>query len=330
MYRGILNIFVVFGMVFISNNLLAQNKELEGILTRETELKAEMNNLNFQEYFFEALKNNTTNNFKKAIENLEVCYQIDSLNVAVEFEFSKSYFSLKKYNEAVIFIDKALEKESENRHLLKYKVAILKAQRNYKEAIEIQKQLVLIKPIYSDELVLLYMQNKEFEKAESLIDEIEKKALGTLKLRRFKTYLNNRKKIKDKILENSKIVSRSTNIDSLLQKYNETKDYKILLEILSYDLKSGLFEKLYIDSKAGIELYPAQPVLYQLSGFALNKLKRYSEAIDVLTIGIDFVIDNNKMELSYYKELIVSYEGVKNRELAQKYKQKVEKLKRVN
>ncbi|WP_111706991.1 tetratricopeptide repeat protein [Lutibacter citreus] len=330
MYRGILNIFIVFGMVFISTISVAQNNDLQSILTGEKGQNEEMNSLEFQEHFFEALKFSTTNNFKKAIEELEVCYQIDTLNLAVEFEFSKNYLALQKYNEATIFIDKALEKESNNRYLLKHKVAILKAQINYKEAIEIQKKLVLIKPSYSNELVLLYIQNKEYDKAENLIDEIEKKALGTLKLRRFKAYLKTRKKYNDKIVETSKISSKDLNIDTLIKKYNETKDYKILLEILSYDLKSGLFEKLYLDSKAGIELYPAQPILYQLSGFALNKLNRYDEAIEMLTIGIDFVFDNNKMELNYYNELIISYEGINNKELVLKYKQKAEKLKGKN
>lgn len=134
-FKKLHNIFLV-GIVIFSSFSYAQN------IVNQEEL-----DLKFQEHFFEALKESTTNNYSKAIENLEKCAAIDSVNLAVDFEFSKNYLLLKKYYEAEIFINNALAKDSENRYLLKHKVKILKAQRNYKDAIEIQKQLVKIKPI---------------------------------------------------------------------------------------------------------------------------------------------------------------------------------------
>ena len=330
MKNVILSVFSVLGMLLISNISVAQNKELQGILTGENGQKEEMNNLKFQEYFFEALKDYATNNYKKAIENLEVCYQIDSVNMAVEFEFSKNYYLLKEYYLAELFVEKALKRELNNSHLLKHKILVLKAQQKYKDAIETQKQLITIKPSASEGLVLLYIQNKEFNKAEDLISEIEEKALGTLRLKRFKLYIENRKKTSEKVANSTSKLTENSSIDVLTKKFNETKDYKILLEILSYDVKNSLFDKLYTHSKEGLELYPAQPILYQLNGFALNRLKKYNEAIDVLTTGIDFVIDNNKMELSYYNELIISYQGINNKQLALKYKLKADKLKEAN
>ena len=290
----------------------------------------EVQDLKFQEYFFEALKQSATNNFSKAIENLEKCAAIDTVNLAVDFEFSKNYLLLKKYYEADVFINNALAKDPKNRHLLKHKVSILKAQRNYKDAIEIQKQLVQLKPIYTDELVLLYIQNREFSKAEDLIVEIEEKALTTLKIRRFKNYLTNRKKLNKKEAKTSKNQAENANIEALKNSYKKNKDFKTLLQILSYELENNLFELLQIDSKNALELFPAQPILYQLNGYALNKLKKYNDAIDVLTIGIDFVIDNNEMELNFYNQLIISHEGLNNTEEVLKYKQKAAQLKQAN
>lgn len=287
----------------------------------------EVENLKFQEYFFEALKETSINNYSKAVENLEKCNLIDAENIAVDFEFSKNYLLLKKYYEAEIFIDKALEKEPNNHHLLKHKVAILKAQRNYLDAIEVQKKLVEIKPIYADELVLLYIQNKEFTKAEDLITEVENKALTTLKIKRFKTYLTNRKKLlkqRDKITES---FPKIKDFEALKASYKKDKNFKTLLQILSYELENNLFEMLQSDSKNALELFPAQPVLYQLNGYALNKLKKYNEAIDVLTIGIDFVIDNNEMEVNFYNQLIISHKGLNNDKEVLKYKQKIDQLK---
>lgn len=315
------HIIILLGIGFFSNFSYAQNIDNQEVLA-----------LKFQEHFFESLKQTATNNYAKAIESLENCYQIDSVNLAVEFELSKNYLSLEKYFEAEIFIDKALEKEPKNRYLLKHKVALLKAQRNYKDAIEIQKQLVKIKPSYSDELVLLYIQNKEFERAENLITEIEDNALATLRIKRFKTYLINRKKLTKKKANNTNTQNPIENlgIESLRKEYQENKSYKVLLEILKYEIENSLFEMLNTDCKNALELYPAQPLLYKLQGFALNKLKKYNEAIDVLTIGIDFVIDNIEMEVDFYNQLIISYEGLNNKKEALKFQQKVEQLKQTN
>ena len=78
----------------------------------------EEKNLQFQTHFFEALKQTAIKNYGKAIEQLEKCNQLDSNSVAVDFEFSKNYLLLKKYFEADIFIEKALEIEPQNMHLL--------------------------------------------------------------------------------------------------------------------------------------------------------------------------------------------------------------------
>ncbi|UMB59777.1 hypothetical protein MHL31_11900 [Lutibacter sp. A80] len=316
--KKIHTIFLV-GIVLFSGFSYAQNTQ-----------NPEVENLKFQEYFFEALKETSTNNYSKAIESLEKCNLIDSENMAVDFEFSKNYLLLKKYYEAEIYINRALTKEPKNSYLLKHKVAILKAQNNYTDAVEIQKELVKIKPFYTDELVLLYIQNKEFKKAEDLITEIENKALTTLKVKRLKTYLINRKKLveqRDRITEN---FPKSTDIESLKASYKKNQNFKTLLQILSYELEHNHFEMLEADSKNALELYPTQPVLYQLNGYALNKLKKYNEAIDVLTIGIDFVIDNNEMEVNFYNQLIISYQGLNNTKEVLKYKQKIDRLKQVN
>ena len=187
-----------------------------------------------------------------------------------------------------------------------------------------------LKPIYNDELVLLYIQNREFSKAEDLIAEIEDKALTTLKIRRFKNYLTNRKKLNKKEVKTAKNQPENASIEALKNSYEKNKDFKTLLKILSYELENNLFELLHKDSKNALELFPAQPILYQLNGYALNKLKKYNDAIDVLTIGIDFVIDNNEMELNFYNQLIISHEGLNNTEEVLKYKQKAAQLKQAN
>lgn len=314
-----LHTFILVGIFFISSILCAQNlKEIEE------------DNLIFQTHFFEALKQKAIKNYSKAIENLEKCYEIKEQDMAVEFEFSKNYLFLNQFFEAELFINKALETAPSNQFLLQHKVLVYKAQRKFSEAIEIQKKLNKIEPKYADELVLLYIQNKNYVEAENLIAEIEKNALTTRRISSFKAYIENRKKaIASK---NSISTSKSTSqtIDDLRKEFLDRKEYKTLIQLLNKEVELEKYELLNSDSKKGIELYPVQPVLYKLNGLALNKLGKYNKAIIVLTIGMDFVIDDKTLEADFYSLIAISYEKLNNAKKALNYKQKAAALRKGN
>lgn len=304
-------------MVFISGFSYAQK-----INTQEE------NNLKFQTHFFEALKQKAIKNYNKAIESLELCSEIDSSNISVLFEFSKNHLELNNSFEAKLFIDKALALEHENRYLLQHKVAVLKAQRNFGKAIEVQKKIVQLQPKETEELVFLYIQNKNFDLAETLILKMEENAMATLRLKSFKNYLENRKLLQQNEGKNQDIAYENMDIESLKKTYSKSKEYKIMQKIISKEVKEELFEIVYADSKAALELFPEQPFLYKMNGFALNKLGKYKEAIAVLSLGIDFVIDNSAMEADFYEQLSISHEKLGNKSEAIKYRQRAAALKK--
>ncbi|RXP64454.1 hypothetical protein EC396_00315 [Lutibacter sp. HS1-25] len=316
------------GILVISKVSYAQ--ELDSIMafSQNKSSKKEDNSLKFQTYFFEALKQNAINNHSKAIESLEQCMAIDNNNTAVHFEFSKNYFGLKKYNEAQIFIDNALKNEPENVYLLNYKVLIFKRQRNFTDAIVVQKKLIKINPKYSEDLILLYLQNQEYENAEKMIVEVEKKALGSTKIIGYKKYLDRKLIGADTLNVAQNETENNVDLATLKKQFNLKKDYKVLVNILNYEAENNLFEMLVTDSANGLEFYPSQPFLYKMNGLALNKLAKYNEAIAVLTIGIDFVIDNNVLEADFYEQLAISYQGLNNKNEALKYQQKAAELRR--
>lgn len=281
---------------------------------------AEQNNLEFQQHFFEALKQKAINNFSKAIESLEKCNQLNADNVAVDFEFSKNYLLSKKYLEAEVFIDKALQKEPDNKFLKLHKVAIFKAQQNFIDAIKLQKELVVMYPNLSDDLVLLFIQNQDYKAAEDLILEIDKNGLKSLKTIGYKDYLVSRKETVSVV--NTQNTVENTTVESLRQEYKKSNDYAVLKQLLVLELNQQLFTNVYEYSKSGLELYPAQPFLYLINATALNKLKKYNDAITVLTIGIDFVIDDTAIEADFYQQFSIAYLGVDNKVEATKFKQK--------
>ncbi len=287
----------------------------------------EENDLKFQDYFFEALKQRAIYNYSEAIENLENCYQIDSTNLAVEFELSKNYLSEKKYFESEIFIDKALLKEPQNIHLLNLEVEIYKSQHKFEEAIKAQQKLIEINPSNSEKLITLYLQNKNFDKAKELISEIEKNGLGTLKISTYIRYLDRRRNPKNQTERQNS--SKNTSISDLKKQYSEKKDYKILKQILKQEFENKDFDSMFLDSKNGIELFPVQPYLYLMNAISAIELTKYTEAIAVLSIGIDFVIDDKNLEAQFYEQFSNAYQGLNNFDEAEKFNLKSKKLREV-
>ena len=287
---------------------------------------ADKNNLQFQGYFFEGLKQYAINNYAKAIENLESASMIDATSMAVEFEFSKNYFQLKKLNEATLFLNKALEKDPNNSFLLIHQVAIFKAQKLFDKAIEIQQKLALLKPSQADNLVLLYIENKKYSEAEKLIIQLETSGVVSEKLNEYKSRITAETLKSEPVKKTEHTKSTALDIESLRNEFLKNKEYVALKQLLEKVLSENKFDVLYADSSLGLTYFPAQPYVYKLNAMALHKLGKYSEALDVLTIGIDFVFDDNTMEADFYKQFSMNYELLGNKTEALKYQQKEQKL----
>ena len=118
----------------------------------------------------------------------------------------------------------------------------------------------------------------------------------------------------------------ATDIPALKKQVSDKGEFSILLKLLKLLHEAENFEELNNQSDAGLALYPAQPQLYHYKALALNKLGKYNDAIDVLTIGIDFVVTNNALKISFYERFEEAYIGLKNSEKAAEYNQKAADL----
>ena len=279
-------------------------------LTEEKELK-------FQQFFFKALSQKSIGNYQKAIENLESCNQILSNDVTVFFEFSKNYLHLNNKLLAKEYIHRALEKDQENIWMLKHLVKIYVKERDYLNAIKTQKKIISLNKKEREYLVRLYLQNREYKKAISLMNVLEEENVLPSNLKRFKIGLEKRKSslVKEDKLEN---------LNSYINKFNTNKSYKLLEKILRKSENNIEFILKY--SNEGISLYPAQPFVYLMNAKALNYQKNHKKALTTLQNGIDFVIDD-KMEADFYLEMAKAFKGLGNLIEEKKYKQKAKKLK---
>lgn len=298
-------------LTLFSINIFAQDSipEKED-LTEAAELK-------FQQFFFKALSEKAIGNHQKAIENLENCNQILPDDNVVFFEFSKNYLNLNNLLLAKEYIQRALSNDVDNIWMLKHLVKIHQKENDLKEAIKIQQKVVALNPKEREFLVRLYLYNRDYEKATSLMNVLQNEQALPSNLKNLKNRLENRKTPETKEL-------KLTDISNLEDQFKTNKSYKILEQILKISENNA--DVLFKYSEEGIKLFPAQPYVYLMKGKALNYQKKYKNALTILESGIDFVIDD-KMELDFYKEISKSYGGLGNVKEENRYKQKANKLK---
>ena len=60
-------------------------------------------------------------------------------------------------------------------------------------------------------------------------------------------------------------------------------------------------------SNKALEKYPSQPLFYLINGVALNKLNQPKKAIEILESGLDYIIDDAKMEADFYNQISIAY-----------------------
>lgn len=94
--------------------------------------------------------------------------------------------------------------------------------------------------------------------------------------------------------------------------------------VLHIDLKQ--FDMAYEKSNEALLKYPSQPELYLMNGLSLNKLNRYKEAIEQLSMGVDYIIEDKKMESDFYYQLSVAYQGLNKTKEAKKFADKASQL----
>ncbi len=318
--------FISFIFIFLVANhfAFAQNdNEFSLIKTPEQkEKEKEEKYLKFQDFFFKALKERAQENYEKAILALDDCNTIYKDNVAVNFEYVKNYYDLKEYENALDFVNKVLQQKPKERYVLEMVVKINKNLRNYKEAINFEKQLVKINPDYKNALVYLYILNNQKDQARNVYQELEKAQL-----------LDNRKDYFKRILFKTKNTEKKknvfTDVNSITfekKQFQKQKNFKNLKVLLEKEIKLQKYKELVIDSSEGLSLFPAQPYVYYVNGYALNKQKRYKDALSSLEEGLDYVLDEDKtLKNKFYKELAITYQGLGDQKNYKKYNNKIVK-----
>ncbi|WP_066223104.1 tetratricopeptide repeat protein [Formosa haliotis] len=408
----------------------------------------------FQELFFEALKQKGIENYNRAVEGFQKCIVLKPEESVLYFEMGKSYNKLKNFGAAEEALKKAVKLVPSNEWYLDELYDVYAQQNDYDKAIKTIKQLVKYHPDYKEDLATLYVRTKDYDEAIKVLDELDlefgisqnrdflrnqiydatgqkkeqiekleervdnnpdqesnylaliyrysesgdtEKAFETAKklleinpesqlvhLALYKFYLDDNQP--EKAIESMNIAMKSPQIKPEAKllvlsdfvkfvgenpQYEEdlvevsalvgdSNDAKTLVELAQYYLAKGEKEKaikyftealklegdnynitrnivvLHIDleqyelalKKASEALvkYPSQPELYLMAGLSLNKTNRYKEAIEQLNMGLDYVIDNPKLESDIYYQIAQSYLGLNQPKEAKRFSDKANNI----
>ncbi|QYA24920.1 hypothetical protein G3I01_05150 [Gramella sp. MT6] len=411
----------------------------------------------FQEYFFEALKQKGIENYEKAITALEKCLELEAEKAVVYFELGRNYRELEQFENSIVNLKKAQELAPKEEAILVYLFQTYGMTKDYEGAIATVKQLIPLDEAYKEDLANLYFLNENYDEALKLLDELDEEQGATTyrnSLRRqvfartnntgaqinnlqesisanpeveqnylnliyiyseqgedeeafrvarklletnpgsslahlalYKFYLD--KNDTDAAVASMKIVFESEEIDAeskfkvlndflsfvqdnpdyedelievagkltewenaprlfeQLGKYylkkNNREDalkffelglnedpgnFELIRNTLLLQLEYQKFESARDLSDLALESFPSQPMLYLFKAVALNNLNDFEAAEESLMEGLDYLIDDKRMEYDFYSQLALSYNGMNNATKAEEYRHMAENLKK--
>ena len=407
----------------------------------------------FEDSFYESLKQKGIENYDKAIIELEKCLKIQTNNATIYFELGKNYLEQKEYKKAYESFEKATKIDPNNRWFWVGMYDVCYENKEFEKAIPIVLKLIEFKKEYKEELVSLYMNTDQYDNALELINELNDQ-VGKLEMREiykaeilqdpkfhsaervnlleqikknpkeesnyialiflynknnqeelaqqiakkleleipnsdwakislFKLYLKNNdgenavkamnfvlgsmkidQKIKHRIFNEFLLfIKDKPQFDSDLEKavsyfdtdksievakelgkfYHNKKNWEKAIRFYEIQLKKipdeletalllfecytekGSFDVIEKKVETFIQIYPTQPQFYYYLGLAYNQKGAYKKAKDVLESGLDFVVDNPKLEINFNIQLGEAYNGLGDLKKKEYYFSKAER-----
>jgi predicted Zn-dependent protease len=310
-------------IVFFCFSIVSFGQEIDEGLTLLKD--SDDTRIKFENHFYDALKYKAIGNYSRAIIELEKCQQLFPKEYSLAFEFAKNYYFQNKFDEAALYIEEALHNDPESYWYLEQAKKIYVKQFKYSKAIEVQEDIIKLRPEKREDLVLIYIRANEIARAQTLIDELTRQGISSYRL---KSYQRSIVSLRKRSAPQEIVAVENETIQDLKVRFKSEKKFDVLKEILVFEYANRNEEALLKFSKEGLELFPAQPFVYLMQGRSFNFGKKYNDAIDVLINGIDFILEDKLLEAYFYEQLAISYEGLNQVEKARKSTEKSVELRK--
>lgn len=215
----------------------------------------------YKDSFYESLKQKGIENYDKAIVSLEKCIKLKPNDAVAYFELGKNYFALKEYQNAQSSFEKATQLDPKNKWFWLGIYDVSYETKNYPLAIETIQKIIPFDEEYKDDLISLYMITNQYDKALSVITEMNDKFGKSEDRERYKLQILSQGKYQnaeisnliDQIKKNPKEESNYVNLIFLYSKSEETDKALEIAKQLAKEIPTSewgqvsLF-KVYLDA----------------------------------------------------------------------------------
>ena len=93
-------------------------------------------------------------------------------------------------------------------------------------------------------------------------------------------------------------------------------------QVLFIQAEQSDFEGMLKTSEDALTYFSTDPLFYYFNGISSKWFKNYDQAINVLNMGVEFVLDNKMLLLEFYSSLADSYHAIKEHKLSDEYYEK--------
>jgi tetratricopeptide (TPR) repeat protein len=304
----------IFLLLFLGTNFvpaLSYAQEENEIRVEESaEVFLEEYSDDFQENFFEALKQKGIQNYDRAINFLLECKRLQPENKVVAYELAKSYHLDKKNILAQEYAIEALNSEPENYWYLHTLNTIVGKQGNTMSSLE--NLIPYNNAVLKENLAQIYFKDGKLEAALAVLKTLESS----------KNRMALEQKINDSLQKkdaNKQTVSYTATVRNNTP--NSIENYKMRIKGLM-KMNGGNLGLVQLTEEA-LESYPSQPYFYYASGYALNRNKKHRDAIEVLEAALDYLINDIALANKIYKELSDAYSAINNPSKVNMYLSKI-------
>ncbi|WP_158975083.1 lipopolysaccharide assembly protein LapB [Cellulophaga sp. L1A9] len=311
MKRKFLLAYSVMGIFMISSPSIAQ-KPIDSD-KESADLYLEEYSDDFQEKFFEGLKQKGIENYDKAINLFLDCKNIDPEAKAIDHELAQVFLETKQLDLAQEHAINAVNSDPENYWFLQSLVRILQLRHDGINSVE--SQIPFENLSLKKNLALVYYQIQNYKGALTILNSLETSKFTE------NLYAKIRAGIKEQE-ENSETYSYSTTVSSGTRN-TESGSIEHYKNYISNLIRNKNYIILDTISKEALQNYPAQPYFYYTRGLALNHKKKYREAIAILEESLDYMLDDISLANKINKELSVAYNGIHNAAKANMYLRKI-------
>lgn len=209
---------------------------MQGVWAQEEPEAIALAENQFQEAFFESLKQRGIENYDKAIEQLQICLTLNESKAVVHHELGRNFLKLNKYAEAENAFKEAIQLDEKNKwhHLGLYDVYY--QSRQYKKGIEALRGAIALDEKHRDELVTMYMYTQQYELALALIDELREQGQKSEKHSQYKAQILSMSRFKvqekDRLIELiKKNPKEEVHYVSLIYLYSQNNEDDLAFEV---------------------------------------------------------------------------------------------------